>query len=568
MTAQQQNMGQTALVLADSSRTEYLFLEEAILAALNHMGVPYDVCDLAHASLTPDQLQDHAVILVAQDGLGTTLDDAQIETILAAVRCCVGLVSFDHTLARRVQIATCLGLSLSERPAPVAAALLPTASAHYISALQDEEPKRLARLVETTGDAAAEDSSQVLLETDTGHPALVTTQYDAGRAVQWLVSPSIWLSQVFGHANGLDDLFWRSIVWAARKPFAMMAMPPFVTARVDDAIGGGRQFAYIDVYNRHGYIPAIGVFLDDIDESTAAAMKRYADAGKAEFAAHAFSYEHLVFFDYHRGPYPDDIQAGNFDRIDEMFRSWGVPQARTVNAHYGEWGTNAIPHMCARSQTCFMCWRLPDELAKGVHKDWRPKPYGHFGCILDELPGHPEMYVALAVPHRPNNNLYLPDGSSFLVNRDAYKDDVDHFWRHTTFRRESPTNHIEGAAQSGARQLRIGLSSLFFGCIHTHEQRLAELSLDEFDRVLTRIDELTAAYPKHFTSYDRIAQYARNRAHVSLGPVSLRGAALELRYRGHSEIPLSVHLLEDDGDDISQEFVEIPAVAGEETVSV
>ena len=264
----------------------------------------------------------------------------------------------------------------------------------------------------------------------------------------------------------------------------------------------------------------------------------------------------------------DDTQAANFERMDEMFRTWGVPQARTVNAHYGEWGANTIPHMLARDQTYFICWRLPDELAKGVHHDWHPKPYGHFGCILDELPGHPEMYVALAVPHRPNNNLYLPDGSSFLVNRDAYKDDVDHFWRHTTFRSESPVNDIEGAAQSGARQLRIGLGSLFFGCVHTHEQRLAELSLDEFDRVMARIDELTAAYPKRSCSYDQIAEYARNRSQVSLGPVRLRGATLELRYRGHSEIPLSVYLFEDDGDGVSQEFVEIDAVDGEGRISV
>jgi len=568
MTVQQQNTGQTALVLVDSSHTEHLFVEEAILSALGHMGIPYDVCDLADASLTSDMLQDHAVIVVAQDGLGTGLDDGQIEMILAAVQGGVGLVSFDPTLARRAQVAACFGLSLSGRPAPVASALLPTASAHYISELQDEESKRLARLVETAGDVAAEDSSQVLLETDTGHPALVTARCDTGRAVQWLVSPSIWLNQVFGHANGLDDLFWRSIVWAARKPFAMMAMPPFVTARVDDAIGGGRQFAYIDVYNRHGYTPEIGVFLDDIDEPTAAAMKRYADAGKVEFAAHAFSYDHLVFFDYHRGPYPDDIQAANFERMDGMFRTWGVPQARTVNAHYGEWGANTIDRMLARDQTYFICWRLPDELAKGVHHDWHPKPYGHFGCILDELPGHPEMYVALAVPHRPNNNLHLPGGSSFLVNRDAYKDDVDHFWRHTTFRSESPVNDIEGAAQSGARQLRIGLGSRFFGCVHTHEQRLAELSLDEFDRVLTRIDELTAAYPKRPNSYDQIAQYAKNRSQVSFGPVRLRRAALELQYRGHSEIPLSVYLFEDDGDGVSQELVEIDTVDGEGRISL
>ena len=570
MTAQKQkNTGQTALVLADSSRTEYLFLNEAILAALNHMGIPYEICDLANTSLAPDALHDHSVILIAQDGLGALLSDAQIEMILTSVRRGVGLVNFDPRLARHPQIATCFGVSFSERPAPVATGILATSNPHYISATQGaEEPKRFAKFVETSGDATSKDPAQVLMETDTGHPALVTSRCDEGRAVQWLISPSIWLNQVFGHANGLDDLFWRSIVWAARKPFAMMAMPPFVTARIDDATGGGREFAYIEVYNRHGYIPAIGVFTDDIDAPTAAAMKQYADAGKVDFAAHAFSYEHLVFFDYHRGPYPDDVQEENFRRVDEIFRKWGVPQARTVNAHYGEWGKNAIPHLRARGQTYVMCWRLPDELAKGVHQDWRPKPYGHFGCISDELPGHPEIYLVTSTPHRPADNIYLPDGRSFLVSRDAYKDDVDHLWRHTTFRRESPENDIEGAARSGARQMRIGLDSLCFGCIHTHEQRLAELSLDELDRMLTRIDDLTAAYPKRFRSFDQIARYAKNRASVTLASAELRAGRIQLRCRGHSEIPLLLYLFEDEGEGVSYELAEIPAVNGECTVSI
>ena len=45
------------------------------------------------------------------------------------------------------------------------------------------------------------------------------------------------LNSVKGPLYGLDDLFWRSMVWAARKPFVMQGMPPFVTMRMDDASG-------------------------------------------------------------------------------------------------------------------------------------------------------------------------------------------------------------------------------------------------------------------------------------------------------------------------------------------
>ena len=61
------------------------------------------------------------------------------------------------------------------------------------------------------------------------------TTYGSGHAVQW--GSYDWMSHdVLGPLFGLDDLVWRSIVWAARKPFVMQGLPPFVTMRMDDVI--------------------------------------------------------------------------------------------------------------------------------------------------------------------------------------------------------------------------------------------------------------------------------------------------------------------------------------------
>ena len=47
-----------------------------------------------------------------------------------------------------------------------------------------------------------------------------------------------WMvSTVLGPVDGLDDLVWRGVVWAARKPFVMRGMPNLVTMRVDDVSG-------------------------------------------------------------------------------------------------------------------------------------------------------------------------------------------------------------------------------------------------------------------------------------------------------------------------------------------
>ncbi|MBE9507530.1 MAG: hypothetical protein IMY86_05720, partial [Chloroflexi bacterium] len=64
-------------------------------------------------------------------------------------------------------------------------------------------------------------------------PFLAVTASGLGHAVQW--GSYNWMSHsVKGPIYGLDDLVWRSIVWAARKPFVMQGLPNFVTMRVDD----------------------------------------------------------------------------------------------------------------------------------------------------------------------------------------------------------------------------------------------------------------------------------------------------------------------------------------------
>src|SRR5262249_34927523 len=42
----------------------------------------------------------------------------------------------------------------------------------------------------------------------------------------------------FGFVMGLDDLFWRSLVWAARKPFVLRGYPRFFAVQQDDNVSG------------------------------------------------------------------------------------------------------------------------------------------------------------------------------------------------------------------------------------------------------------------------------------------------------------------------------------------
>ena len=75
-----------------------------------------------------------------------------------------------------------------------------------------------------------------------------------GRPMQFTVNPRVWRHEFFGHAQGIDDLFWRSILWTVRKPFAANMIPPFVTLSIDDCCGR-HDFAYVDVANKHHFVP-------------------------------------------------------------------------------------------------------------------------------------------------------------------------------------------------------------------------------------------------------------------------------------------------------------------------
>jgi len=68
-------------------------------------------------------------------------------------------------------------------------------------------------------------------------PILFATRWGKGKAVQFALNPRVWRKGFFGHARGIDDLFWRSILWTVRKPFAANMIPPFVTLSVDDCSG-------------------------------------------------------------------------------------------------------------------------------------------------------------------------------------------------------------------------------------------------------------------------------------------------------------------------------------------
>src|SRR4030042_4812592 len=100
----------------------------------------------------------------------------------------------------------------------------------------------------------------------------------------------------------MDDLLWRGIVWAARKPFVMQGLPPMITMRVDDVDGGGgieNNFEWIKISNEFGLIPWCGIFTDWVLPNTIPTLKTLIDNNKATASPAAFS-DNFIYFNHNK----------------------------------------------------------------------------------------------------------------------------------------------------------------------------------------------------------------------------------------------------------------------------
>ena len=121
-------------------------------------------------------------------------------------------------------------------------------------------------------------SGKILISGD-GKPFIWSSELGKVRLVQW--SSQDWIQiRILGPLGGLDDCLWRSIVWAARKPFMMRGLPPLVTMRVDDVAGRGELWHKDPLYwvnscNKYGLKPWLGLFIYNLNPRAIVELRKY-----------------------------------------------------------------------------------------------------------------------------------------------------------------------------------------------------------------------------------------------------------------------------------------------------
>ena len=562
--------GAGALVVVVNSAGAYwdhCIVDETVLVALEHFGMPYRVLDLAVERPTAESLNNCACIVLAQNRLGSALSESETQVICDAVKAGAGLVNFDNDL--RLYASPLLEIFGFERinPYPYATNIMRILeSGHAIAAMQtpgechDFDRMVSAVIVEKWRDDVAPLADGILGKEQLiytrhlapwsafeprNHACLFAARWGKGKAVQFTLNPRVWRSGFYGHARGMDDLFWRSTVWAARKPFVANMIPPFVALSVDDC-SGRHDFAYADVAAEHGYVPLLALFINWVPERLHPKIKEGLISGRIAFTSHALDYYHLLVYNFGRGECTPDELRKNFAADDAFWKKVGAAPGATNRLHWGEYGVAALPFLKERGRIFFnpaLQHGLPKMdafLDKGF---W---PYSLQTCYYD----------------------YLPDDDDFFAFGTTFtRGNEDFLSGCTVYLRESDKSDVEKAATSAADRIQKGLRAAFFGELITHEQKVGGLSIEEWGRVLTRTDELTRHVEKMHASHDDIGRYLKGKDGVHIAQAIVEGDQARCVLRGKTTVPLRLSIFRDEGDDIVREYKAVTSFEGESQIA-
>lgn len=556
------------LVVIDSggSYWERMIVDETVLAALAHFGMPYRLLDLAEERPTAEALRECAGILLAQNGLGASLARSETGLIADAVRSGAGLVNFDYDLrGYKGPLLEIFGFDrINPHPYATDTVRLQERD-HYITELQSPgEFHTFDRMVtaiaaEKWGDSVVPLADGILGKEQLiyirhlapwsafeprNYPLVFATEWGNGRAVQFTLNSRVWRNAFYGHARGMDDLFWRSIVWTARKPFAANMIPPFVTMSWDDC-EGRHDFAFADIANNYGFKPMPSLFIANVPERLFPKIRAGMQSGEIHYNTHALDYYRLLIYNFGKGECSQAELESNFAFADAFWNQVGANPGATLRFHWGEYGVRALPFLKERGHR-FFC----PALQTGLHKAdmcmqdgfW---PYGLQTCYYDYLPDDHGFFAFAAMLARHQED--------FLTGC-------------TPYLRENERTDVEKAAGNAALQIRHGLRAGFYAEIVTHEQKFDAVTMEEWDRILVRTQALTDGYEKIYASHDEIGHYLQGKDGVRFEQVSTDGAAARYTLAGRTSVPLRISLFRKEGDAVVREYADVDAFEGRAVV--
>ncbi len=546
-----------SVVLVNSASANYQECARYIQPYLDHFGVPYTVVDIA-ATPVPADLASYALVIVGHsqlDPLHAYLDATEQQLISNAVNQGTGLLNFDNVLAdssfapyyQYVQnvfgfgYATALGSSgVTINSSPILG--------NYIVAAQPTNASYALQAAITPVRVTLPSQAAALVNIGTD-PLLAATTYGQGRAVQW--TSYDWMhADVWGPVRGFDDLIWRGIVWAARKPFVMQGLPPFVTMRVDDVTG---LFWWVDTANQYGWKPWGGLFLNEVQDIPH--LKTLVDAGNMTVAIHSRAYSDFFYMGC-CGDFSDQIVDQYFVEATAWHTTNQIPISKYVVPHYYRIGTNVFSHL--------RDWGVEfvgTVITPGIDYWNAPRlmlgPFNRYETDCNAECSAPIYYADyLNIPGHPELN------GQFFNLLTEIRDITGYEW--------APDNDVGPTINRGVTWLKRALDGMDLATLMTHEVSYIQLiSPSNWNAIMAGVTNGIASYQPEYVTIDYAAQYVRamQTANIASGFYDWGAQQLSTTLIGAADIPTRFYVFTDSNGGIRSTFVNVPAFSNSVVVN-
>ncbi len=545
---------ETRIVVDSGSQVNHRRVGKSIVRALEHLGVHYEPVDLSWTRISYEELENVHLLVLAQEGIGKSLSGEETSIILRTVNQGMGLLVLDGYL-EWYPASFLRDISLERGGSGRTESLRVSPGNRIIRSISS--PKVEMKMPVLSYNVPKTPEWNPLLLDGQDNICGVYRKFGKGRIVFFLLSASLWQDEYLGLTAGLDGLFRSSVSWAAKKPYIMKAMPPFVAARIDDVSFSGSPVAacretvegaaWLDILNRFNFVPNTGLFIDDIQNRDIRRMREKYYDGLAEFSPHAFTDPDNtngspIYMKHSGEEFTEDVLGANFEKVDRKFAGFGITPAKTVNAHFGEIGLRALPFLKARKERYLMNpIRVGRVWADRSAHSWDVGPYGKPAFSLGIIPEDRDFFNVTSHPGI----------------MDSESPDFDFLCGCTTFWKENSSTDVKKAVERGLFHIKRGLENGFFGCLMTHEERIAHLTPGEWETILRGISSGLKDIPHTLKSYDYISSYAENRTFYRIEKAEF-SKNLSIWLKGRNTMPQYLCLFLDEGDSTVESFLEVP----------
>jgi hypothetical protein len=553
------------LVLINGSSPNYQDYVNYIKPFLLNFGIPFDEYDNPDPSGHPD-FSNFALIMFGHYSVYQS-GNYPVTDLIDALDAGTGLYSFDPLLFQNTTgtiSSTISSVSLSANQIdiintthfiteyhvsdqfnlPLINGVTPYSNNYGTITLRDQMPA--SQNTSLTG------GTNLATMTNGGNTAAILeiSEYGAGRIVKW--NTYNWMYENYlGPLYGMDDLFWRGFVWAARKPFVMQGLPPMITMRVDDVDGYGTDvidnFRWVEIANEYGIIPWCGTFNDNIPAAYVSTLKHLIDNNLATASPHAFDYETFIYFNHDL--LPDFSPADNVIRARNYYSTNQLTMSKYVVSHYYELDLEALEEMHNMGIE-FIATHMP--FSSPYHDWWLESgPYRINRDFVERSSSIVPVYYA---------DYVSGGGFEFFNCVTEIRDDDGYEW--------VPQNDdVENSVAQAVRQLTRAITSMALPTLFSHQQNLG-ITESNWDAMLSSIHTAMDRFGPQYRSMDYAVQYIRARNNITITNVTDDASLVHISYTGQNDLNTKCYLFTESGSQISQKLVLLPLISsGTITVS-